>query len=401
MNCCVDIVVERQWHAPSLANALHVAGHLGTVFTGFPKQRYTNLGVPGERLMSHPLPALWNHALTRLHLPRSLKRNEPASLARFVAAKPNLSPVITCLATSYQHLFPKILHRPIVRVIECGSMHPEDHFLFQQRGRREAGLPHNHELPKKVVDECEASKLAHFLVCGSRMVVDSYVRRGYSPDRVLHCPYGVDTGRFRFTRRQLPKDGPLRIATVGVIGIRKGILRLLKLGEWARAAGIALELHLIGPVEEEAEALIAASRANCRRLGVLKGDALVHALHHADAYCLPSYEEGFPISQLEAMATGLPAITSADTGGKEAITNGLDGIILSQFSYVELDAKLRPWLVNPAMMLAAGNAAAEKARSLYSLDAYASHVSRCYTHACESAIAMQRGQLLEPAHQTA
>jgi glycosyltransferase involved in cell wall biosynthesis len=289
-----------------------------------------------------------------------------------------LSPVVTCLATSYQHLFPKLVGRPIVRVIECGSMHPEDHFLFQQRGRREAGLPAASELPAAVRAECEASKLAHVLICGSRMVTDSYVKRGYAPERVLHCPYGVDVDRFRAAAREPAAGRPLRLATVGVIGIRKGIVRLLRIAEWAAAAGIPLELHLIGPVEPEAEALIARSKADCRRLGVLKGEALVAALHAADAYCLPSYEEGFPISQLEAMATGLPAITSADTGGREAVSDGVDGIVLADFSPDEFDAKLRPWLTRPELLVAAGVAAAKKARADYSLESYARSVGRCY-----------------------
>lgn len=397
MKTKVDIVVERQWHAPSLALALMADDRLGTLLTGFPKPRYTQLGVPVQHLKCNPLPALWNYGLGKFKLPSALRLNEPASLARFVAGQKNLSPVITCLATSYQHLFPKLLNRPIVRVIECGSMHPEDHFLFQQRGRREAGLPHTNELPPTVIAESEASKLAHFLVCGSRMVVDSYVRRGYSPERVLHCPYGVDTGRFRFTKRDVASGRPLRIATVGVIGIRKGIVRLLGIGEWAKSSGIALELHLIGPIEPEAEALIAKSGAVCLRLGVLKGEALVEALHAADVYCLPSYEEGFPISQLEAMATGLPAITSGDTGGREAVTDGVDGIILEEFTSEEFEAKLKPWFMNPGALIRAGEAAAKKANAAYSMAAYTSNVADCYVATTEAVSRLKSGEAIATA----
>lgn len=378
MNPQVDIVVERQWHAPALAHALMTNDLFGNLYTGFPERRYTSLGVPAARVKSHPLPALWNYGISKFNLPSTLRRNEPASLARFVSGSQNLSSIVTCLATSYQHLFPRLLGRPIVRVIECGSMHPEDHFLFQQRARHEAGLSHTRELPSAVVEEYEASKLAHFLICGSQMVVDSYVKRGYLPERVLHCPYGVDTGRFRYIQREVAQDRPLRIATVGVIGIRKGIARLLKIGEWAETAGIRLELHLIGPIEPEAETLISNSPAVCKRLGVLKGEALVEALHAADAYCLPSYEEGFPISQLEAMATGLPAITSNDTGGREAVSDDTDGIVLSDFTHREFETKLRPWLENPSKLLSAGVAAAERVMSHYSMAAYSDNVASCY-----------------------
>lgn len=377
----VDIVVERQWHAPALARALMPGNHLGHVFTGFPKNRYTAHDIPAEKIRSHPFPAIWNFGISKLGLPASLRRNEPAALACSVASSKELSPVITCLATSYQQLFPKLLTRPIVRVIECGSMHPEDHFHFQQRARHEAGLEWNPTLPTKVADEIEASKLAHFLVCGSRMVVESYVNRGYSRERVLHCPYGVDTERFRFHRRKAAHDRPIRFATVGLIGIRKGILRLLRIAEWAKQSGIPVELHLIGPIDSEAEDLINRSSADCRRLGVLKGEALVEALHHSDVYCLPSYEEGFPISQLEAMATGLPAITSNDTGGREAVVSGKEGVVLTDFTTDEFEALLAPWLRQPDQLISAGEKASEKAGRLYSLEAYRRNVASCYEHA--------------------
>lgn len=379
----VDIVVERQWHAPALARALMQENRLGSVFTGFPKNRYTAHGIPAERIRSHPLPAVWNLAVSKLGLPPRFRKNEPSALASSVAASPELSPVITCLATSYQQLFPKLLSRPVVRVIECGSMHPEDHFHFQQRARREAGLEWASDLPPRVAQEIEASKLAHFLICGSRMVVESYVSRGYDPERVLLCPYGVDTERFRFRQREVPRDRPIRLATVGLIGIRKGILRLLRIAEWAKDSGIPLELHLIGPVDPEAENLISRSSADCHRLGVLKSESLVQALHNADAYCLPSYEEGFPISQLEAMATGLPAITSNDTGGREAVVNGKDGIILTDFTREEFEGLLAPWFRHPEKMLEAGRKASESTHLNYSSESYASRVSSCYRQAID------------------
>lgn len=398
MSMKVDIVVERQWHAPALARALMKEDLLGHVYTGFPKSRYLAEGVPGGHLQSHPFPAIWNLGISKLKLPSRLRRNEPAALASFVAAHRELSPVVTCLATSYQDLFPRLLYRPVVRVIECGSMHPEDHFHFQQWARREAGLGWSPNLPPRVAEEIETSKLAHFLVCGSRMVIESYVKRGYDPARVLLCPYGVDTGRFCFRQREAAHGRPIRLATVGVIGIRKGILRLLRIAEWAGSRGIPLELHLIGPVEAEAEALIDRSAARCVRLGVLKGEALVNALHSADAYCLPSYEEGFPISQLEAMATGLPAITSNDTGGREAVDDGVDGIVLADFSADEFDAKLRPWLTRPEVLVAAGVAAGKKACGHYSLEAYAGHVACCYGIAADPGGISAIGPQLATAH---
>jgi glycosyltransferase involved in cell wall biosynthesis len=183
-----------------------------------------------------------------------------------------------------------------------------------------------------------------------------------------------------------------------LIGIRKGILRLLRIAEWSDKAGIPLELHLIGPIDAEAEQLISRSSANCRRLGVLKGEALVKALHHADVYCLPSYEEGFPISQLEAMATGLPVITSNDTGGREAVDLCKEGIVLTDFTTEEFDRVLAPWLRQPDQLILAGERASARANEQYSLEAYGRNVKACYERAASMHPHMLENGTLSPAH---
>ena len=49
----------------------------------------------------------------------------------------------------------------------------------------------------------------------------------------------------------------------------------------------------------------------------------------ADAYAGPSLHDSFALPPLEAMACGLPVITSAKNGGSQAIHDGVDGFILS------------------------------------------------------------------------
>jgi len=48
----------------------------------------------------------------------------------------------------------------------------------------------------------------------------------------------------------------------------------------------------------------------------------------ADAYVGPSLHDSFALPPAEAMACGLPVITSASNGGSEMITDGVDGLIL-------------------------------------------------------------------------
>ncbi len=364
----VDVVVERQWHIGPHAAALAKMRCLGRVYGGFPAYRYRALGIDEKFLRTNCLPAVWNQVAGSMKL-RQWTADAPKILARWVAGQKDLSRYINCYSTVYRHLFPILSHRKHILILERGSTHPEEFFERINRGLLESGLPRRADLPAGVQEEIEAGKLAHFIVAGSRMICDSYVNRGHAPERVLLIPYAVNHEFFRFQERS-PRKGPIKIACVGIIGVRKGLPRLLKIADWAGKAGIPVEIHLVGPLEAEAHPLLAQAGSNVLAMGVKKGDELVREFHDCDLYCLPSYEEGFGISVLEAMSTGIPAIVSNDTGGREAITHGVDGLILHGFNEGEFDDALRPLLESAARRVEMGAAARRKIESGYTLAHY-------------------------------
>jgi glycosyltransferase involved in cell wall biosynthesis len=49
----------------------------------------------------------------------------------------------------------------------------------------------------------------------------------------------------------------------------------------------------------------------------------------ADVYTGPSLHDSFALPPIEAMACGLPVITSVTNGGSQIITEGVDGFVLS------------------------------------------------------------------------
>lgn len=62
--------------------------------------------------------------------------------------------------------------------------------------------------------------------------------------------------------------------------------------------------------------------------GWVNGEKKVHLLNMADAYILPSYNEGLPISVLEAMSYSLPIISTTVGGIPEMLKNGENGFII-------------------------------------------------------------------------
>ncbi|MDD2272142.1 MAG: glycosyltransferase [Desulfuromonadaceae bacterium] len=69
-----------------------------------------------------------------------------------------------------------------------------------------------------------------------------------------------------------------------------------------------------------------------------------------DAFCLPSFSEGLPVSLLEAMAAGVPVIGSEVKGIVEVIKDGKTGMLFSSNSDAELSGVLKNILDSPRIV---------------------------------------------------
>lgn len=373
----IDLVYERQWRPmPYPVLALQRLGLMGTLYGGFPKKRYIAMGIPANSLQTFPFAALMNYAADAAHLPRAFRLEEPRWVGSWVAKRKDLAPTIWTNGTVHRFLFPKLEHTGRKLILERGSTHPIDFYTRPQLARKEAGYAYSTTIPSCAYDEIEKTKLADGIFAASQYVRDSYVERGFSPDVVYDCSFGIDTGSFPFIQRALATDRPIRIGIVGVIGFRKGLHRLLKIGDWAARKGIHLEFHFAGPIQDpEANEMFSRSHSVCRLHGTVKGMALRELLASFDLYALPSYEEGLPFSVLEAMSTGLAPIVSNDTGAREPVQHAVSGLILNRFDDDEFDAELEPVLTNPDRILAMGCAARARIEEHYTLDHYCQRIS--------------------------
>ncbi len=84
----------------------------------------------------------------------------------------------------------------------------------------------------------------------------------------------------------------------------------------------------------------------------------------ADLYASPSLEDSFALPPLEAMACGLPIITSLNNGGSQSITEGLDGFVLiDPLDINALSALVRRLYEHPEIRSRVGENAARTAQS--------------------------------------
>ncbi len=97
-------------------------------------------------------------------------------------------------------------------------------------------------------------------------------------------------------------------------------------------------------------------------LGQTPREALLREMSEADVFVFPSLFEGFALVILEAMAAGLPVITTPNTAGPDLIEDGKEGLIVPAGDVKALQNAMESLLNDPERARAMGRAAHEKAK---------------------------------------
>jgi glycosyltransferase involved in cell wall biosynthesis len=177
-------------------------------------------------------------------------------------------------------------------------------------------------LPAAIVERhCAEIAEAERILVPSDYVRQTLVARGADPERIAVLPYGVDVTRFRPVPRRA--DRPFRLLFVGSLSQRKGIKYLL---EAVRRLALAdAELVLAGRMVGSAAAFRPYD-GRFRHVAHVPYHE-VHALYrHADVFVFPSLHEGSAFATYEALASGLPVVTTANSGS--VVRDGEEGFLV-------------------------------------------------------------------------
>jgi glycosyltransferase involved in cell wall biosynthesis len=122
------------------------------------------------------------------------------------------------------------------------------------------------------------------------------------------------------------------LGTIGTLEERKGFLYLAEALTRVHQLDVDIQLLSIGPLTAEYTKKVQqfithhSMEERIKLLG--QRDDIPLILKAMDCICLPSLREVMPISLLEAMATGLPAIATKVGGVPECIRDGIDGLLV-------------------------------------------------------------------------
>jgi glycosyltransferase involved in cell wall biosynthesis len=185
------------------------------------------------------------------------------------------------------------------------------------------------------------------------------------------APMGADVKRFLRTEPYLPWDGSgvLRLFCCARLTPIKGYEELIDAVGALKKSGVPVELRIAG--EDDAggsgyrrtlEERIAQSEAGAsiRLLGAVNEQTIIDELHAAHLFVLASHHEPLGVAIMEAMAAGIPVITTNAGGVPELITSGVHGLLVPPKSPEELARTIRKLAEEPALAKALSDAALER-----------------------------------------
>jgi glycosyltransferase involved in cell wall biosynthesis len=112
--------------------------------------------------------------------------------------------------------------------------------------------------------------------------------------------------------------------------------------------------------------------------GPAQGSGLPTIYAEADVFCLPSIEEGFPLVNLQALASGCPVITTEAAGAADIIQDGINGLTIGNNSIEQLTEALEKLIDDAALRRQISAAATASVQNGFSWDQYVSRAMSAY-----------------------
>jgi colanic acid/amylovoran biosynthesis glycosyltransferase len=212
----------------------------------------------------------------------------------------------------------------------------------------------------------------------SRFWRDKLVSLGCAPEKIRVHHMGVDCDNFPFTARVLPDDGGFRILTVGRLTEKKGIEYAIR-GVAAFAKRHPKVNHTIigdGPLRSSLEALIRELKIgeNVNLAGARTRDEVEAAMSRSHLLLAPSVtaadgnQEGIPVVLMEAMASGLPVLSTRHTGIPELVESGITGQLVDERDVTGIAAGMAQLLEDSAAYSRVAVAARSRVEEEFDVD---------------------------------
>ncbi|MBP2702202.1 glycosyltransferase [Microbispora sp. RL4-1S] len=227
--------------------------------------------------------------------------------------------------------------------------------------------------------ECAIGRRARAVIAACADEESELIRMGVPRRNISVVPHGVDVERFRRQGPAFPRGERPRLLHVGLPGAASAVNALHAVPE--------AELVIAGGDDPGIERLraLAEDRGVADRvetLGLIPHTAMPKLMRSADLVLSLPASVPYGTVALEAMACGIPVIASAAGAHLDAVVDGVTGFLIRPERPLEIASRIRRLLDDTTLRTAIGYAAADRARSRYSVERISMELLRVYEKTC-------------------
>jgi glycosyltransferase involved in cell wall biosynthesis len=225
-------------------------------------------------------------------------------------------------------------------------------------------------LPKGFVRECTREvHEADLILAPSEYVVSTLTALGVPSSKILLLPYGVDLERFHQSPRAT-RAKPVRALYIGQLSARKGVRYLIEAFDQLQHP--ALELMMVGRLLGD-PAWIRPRGDRFFYQPPLPQHEIDAVYQSADFFVQLSLHEGSTLTIFEAIASGLPVITTPNAGS--VVRDGIEGFIVPVRDTKAVVERMRTLVEDDALRLQMGARARQRAE-MFSWHAYRNRLAQ-------------------------
>lgn len=179
---------------------------------------------------------------------------------------------------------------------------------------------------------------------------DKLIMLGCSEQKIIVHRMGINISKFPFHPRKPRKDGKINLLTIARLVEKKGVQYGIQAVAQVIRKYPKIEYRIIGdgPLKTDLENLIKKLDicSNVKLLGWKQQEEVIELMEESDILLAPSVtakngdQEGIPVAIMEALAQGLPVISTYHSGIPELIEDGISGFLVPERDINALAEKL-------------------------------------------------------------
>lgn len=206
----------------------------------------------------------------------------------------------------------------------------------------------------------QESDTCDYIICNSTFTKKTLITAQVSAEKIITIPLGFPDAVKIIAKRSI--DAKTIFIYAGNQSLRKGTHLLYQAWNSCNFSFDDAELWMIGRNQLPLQIRNGLAN-NVKFIPNLPHPELIQLMAKADVLVLPTLCDGFGMVITEAMAQGLPVITTQNSGGPDIITAEKDGFLLDAGNAEQLIAKLKWCVAHQNQLKIMGTNALEKAKS--------------------------------------